>query len=1003
MPDAPPPIPDFALLRPIGRGAYGEVWLGRSVTGVYRAVKIVRRDSFSEDRPFDREFAGIQRFEPVSMGQESQVGLLHVGRNEAEGFFYYVMELADDVETGEEIYPERYVPKTLKELRTRRKRLAATDCLDIGLALTRALAHLHDNGLVHRDIKPSNVIFVHGIPKLADIGLVSNIDTSQSFVGTEGFVPPEGPGKAPADIFSLGKVLYEISTGCDRTDFPNLPEDLDDVPDRRALLELNEVVLKACDSDLERRYATAAEMRDDLLLVQAGRSVRRLHLIERRLRFIMKYGVAATIIAALAIAAFLWASRQTRKANENFERAERAEAEAVSRLDEANLNFTRANRLTGRAGFRFNSLPELARMARRTNRVDYRNEAIASFALPDARPAKQWAKTPYWDTFRFSHDFRTYGTNDASGSIHIRDTATDEMRFTLPSQGAPLTHSVSSRDGRMVATSDVFGRAWLWTLGGNAPARLPFGSDSKLVTFTADNAFLVVRPAEDMVEFINVTNRQIEQTIAGLLGARSAQLNDRSDRLLLVESNRAHIHRRSDGLRLRTITYPENVSATAWHPDGLRIAVIAGRTVFMNEATSGKQLAMGVGHEASVVGSVFDPSGDWLVTSSWDRTTRFWRADTLREVTRLNVSGNGLCVSADGRHLAFRSWDHTKAQLFELAETDVVQRYQLPGQLYSGGLSFHPDGQWLVAVSKYAPFIFNPPHPAPVGQLIVSGTYNVAFSPDGSHMLTAGGRGMRRWPVGRSLDGTILSLGPREVIPQTHHIQIEAFYTSADGAWCVTAKKDIPGLFGFSLNQTNAVVPMDAKVASTHLFDVNRDGTFALGWAERHPNRIQLWNPQTGQLVAAITNASRVRAAAFSPDGRWLASACLDSTTLWTLEPLQLRHRIPHPPTQENRHPVVFSPDSRTLAVVASDSEIWLVDVASATMFAALPVDRIVSAMTFNRAGNVLAVIGEASWFDLWDLHLLRKRLADLNLDWSAPPLPPPVAPSSWTRLDIIE
>ena len=171
MADAPPRIPDFALLRPIGRGAYGEVWLARSVTGVYRAVKIVRRASFNEDRPFDREFAGIQRFEPVSVGQESQVGLLHVGRNEAEGFFYYVMELADDVETGEEIFPERYVPKTLKELRERQSRLPASECLDIGLALTRALEHLHGNGLVHRDIKPSNVIFVHGVAKLAEIWL----------------------------------------------------------------------------------------------------------------------------------------------------------------------------------------------------------------------------------------------------------------------------------------------------------------------------------------------------------------------------------------------------------------------------------------------------------------------------------------------------------------------------------------------------------------------------------------------------------------------------------------------------------------------------------------------------------------------------------------------------------------------------------------------------------------------------------------------------------------
>ena len=57
MPDLSPSIPDYTLLRPVGRGAYGEVWLARSVTGVHRAVKIIRRASFTEDRPFDREFA----------------------------------------------------------------------------------------------------------------------------------------------------------------------------------------------------------------------------------------------------------------------------------------------------------------------------------------------------------------------------------------------------------------------------------------------------------------------------------------------------------------------------------------------------------------------------------------------------------------------------------------------------------------------------------------------------------------------------------------------------------------------------------------------------------------------------------------------------------------------------------------------------------------------------------------------------------------------------------
>src|SRR5437660_3442586 len=91
-----PTIPDYEVLRLIGRAAYGEVWLARSTTGLYRAVKVVHRAAFDHDRPFEREFDGIQKFEPISHS-ESQVHILHVGRNEVGEYFYYVMELADDV------------------------------------------------------------------------------------------------------------------------------------------------------------------------------------------------------------------------------------------------------------------------------------------------------------------------------------------------------------------------------------------------------------------------------------------------------------------------------------------------------------------------------------------------------------------------------------------------------------------------------------------------------------------------------------------------------------------------------------------------------------------------------------------------------------------------------------------------------------------------------------------------------------------------------------------
>src|SRR5262245_56123045 len=201
----PPPIPDHELSRRIGGGAYGEVWLARSVLGQQRAVKIIFRSRFNDPRPFEREFEGIQRFEPISRSHSSQLAILHVGKNDSAGCFYYVMELADPVEspTSEKQDPKEiqnlnsgtceearfsspglpsefqirnsdlYAPRTLRHDLEQKVRLPIPDCLQIGLSLTTALAHLHQHGLVHRDIKPSNVIFVKGVPKLGDIGLVT--------------------------------------------------------------------------------------------------------------------------------------------------------------------------------------------------------------------------------------------------------------------------------------------------------------------------------------------------------------------------------------------------------------------------------------------------------------------------------------------------------------------------------------------------------------------------------------------------------------------------------------------------------------------------------------------------------------------------------------------------------------------------------------------------------------------------------------------------------------
>ena len=271
----PPPIPDYELLRRIGQGSYGDVWLARGLTGAYRAIKVVWRDRFPDAEPFEREFTGLKKIMAIALPEAGQLALLHVGQNETAGFFYYVMELADDVETGRAINPARYAPLTLKEVKARRGRLPAAECVTFGVALARSLAGLHAHGLVHRDIKPANVILIGGVPKLADIGLVAETAATMSYVGTEGFVPPEGPGKPAADVYALGRLLYELATGLDREEFPRLPPELNQVSDRRLLLELNEIILRACEPAPDRRYRAASALLADLLVLQAGRSLRR--------------------------------------------------------------------------------------------------------------------------------------------------------------------------------------------------------------------------------------------------------------------------------------------------------------------------------------------------------------------------------------------------------------------------------------------------------------------------------------------------------------------------------------------------------------------------------------------------------------------------------------------------------------------------------------------------------------------------------------------------------
>jgi CHASE2 domain-containing sensor protein len=263
-----PRVPDHELIRCIGRGGYGEVWLSRDILGSFQAVKLLHLRDFSSATPLQTEFEGLKRFTPISRSHPGLLHILHVGRDESKACLYYVMELADD-DSAAAATPafEEYVPRTLARDLARLGRLELVDAVNLGIALAEALHHLHTQQLVHRDIKPANIVYVKGHPKLADVGLVTAAATHPNgalFLGTPGRIAPEGAGTPLADVFSLGKVLYEAGLGMDVARFPELPASMIQSGADRNLFEFNRLIMRACDVDPGGRWASAAELANAL-------------------------------------------------------------------------------------------------------------------------------------------------------------------------------------------------------------------------------------------------------------------------------------------------------------------------------------------------------------------------------------------------------------------------------------------------------------------------------------------------------------------------------------------------------------------------------------------------------------------------------------------------------------------------------------------------------------------------------------------------------------------
>ena len=274
--DAPTRVGPYRLIRELGRGGMGAVFLAERDDEAYRAkvaVKLVRpgMDTAFILGRFRRERQTLARL------QHPNISRLLDGGATDEGVPYIVMEFID----GSWITAHAEQHKLGVEPRLR---LFQDVC--------SAVDYAHRNFIVHRDLKPGNILVdTSGVPKLVDFGICKLL--VESVPGDDTVAPPMTPSYASpeqirgeaattaSDIYSLGVVLYELLTGqCPRRFDSLAPMAIERSLERpivrpsaavgdgrlaRPLVgDLDNILLRALETDPARRYESAAQLADDL-------------------------------------------------------------------------------------------------------------------------------------------------------------------------------------------------------------------------------------------------------------------------------------------------------------------------------------------------------------------------------------------------------------------------------------------------------------------------------------------------------------------------------------------------------------------------------------------------------------------------------------------------------------------------------------------------------------------------------------------------------------------
>lgn len=982
-----PVIPDHTLLRPIGRGAYGEVWLARNVMGAPRAVKIIWRRQFDSDRPYDREFAGIQRYEPVSRTTDGLVQVLHVGRHEAEGYFYCVMELADPADQ------EPYSPRTLRSDVKRQGRLPVADCLQVALDLVSGLARLHQHGLVHRDVKPGNIIFVNGRAKLADIGLVSVGGEARTFVGTEGYIPPEGPGTPRADIYALGMCLYEAATGYSPDRFPKVPVEWFSQETDPQPLEFQEIVLKACEGARERRYQSAEQMRADLALLQSGQSVRRMRALERRVARLRGLGIAAVLTAVLALGAVLFANYRTRLETENRtkelalrRRAEVAEHDARQQLYAALVREAHATVQSRELGQRVRALDAIRRAAQITNTIELQREAFAALALPDLRFERELPAGSDWTMTSLDPKFQRLAIGRGTNAVEVRSVPDQRLLATLAASTTnPVTFGKWSRDGRFLGVSRrsvvqaAVRNLEIWDVSSQRQLRFALQTPWDAFSFHPTEPRILCPSVENWIVLYDLeTGRELKKFTA----AGTAQHVEFSpDGQAFIAQHRIGGTKHQAGAEWYTSLYDAKTGATlssvvtgwidglAWHPQSRWVA-LAARTgeVHLHDRKAGETQVLGR-HKSEARTAVFSPDGGFLFTGGEEQEIICWDLRSLQRAFTIGLQSHRLQFRADGEQCAVTTKSGVLLHEFERSLPCREMRGDLGGGVNRGVIS--SDGRWLAAAGTDRLGLWDLTRDAHVA--MATNLFNPAtpmFAPDAEELLFFWKEGIVRWRISEGVEAD----APPQVSSLPTYNPGSLHYAGFSGDNLVMGTLQGPVLVP---RAAIASGPGELIRIANSRGRVSPNGLW-VAFQNQVPPGYRFYGMNPWRETPFVPLEAEVLTEAFTPQCDELAVATYASITFLDTNRWEVQRRFPV--VLDRNAQIIFMPDGKAFWLRRDARTAALHD--SRTFETLLPLPAGTLPLAVSPDGRHLAVSVDARRVQVWDLADVRKRFRELGVFW---------------------